>query len=813
MALLYSPETEYILKEARDMAESQDKPLGTIHLLLAFFVLPNSAELLLKERHIDEEMLLDNIGNPFDEPQDAVGDILARAGEISGYGVMRDISALHLLVAITRSHESVAFRALKSTGINLPALRNTALSYISGDMPKRYKELFEEYRQRRRRMHYQNQVNKEQEAAQTKTKPAPPAPAATPAAKAPAKPSGETEPGNGDDPGAPYELDAAQCPTLIEMARNLSAEAARGKFDPLIGRDDVIDEMLDVLGKRRSNNPCLLGDPGVGKTAIVEGLAQRLVKDKPHIPGFDDPVLLSLDVAGFLTGTQYRGAFAEKMKSLKEEVAAVREKVILFIDEIHTIAMPSVEGAGEISRELKDALARGEFPVIGATTTEEFRQSLGSDPALSRRFHLIDIPEPRVEEAHAILRQLATRYAEHHQVIYTDAALDAAVRLSVRYIPDRRLPDKSINLIDLAGSRARRASRQEVIYEDLARIVSTLSGVPEEQISLDPSERLGHMEQLLGRWIVGHDDALHRIAGIVRRHYAGFSAERPIGSFLFLGPTGVGKTETARALSRFLFGNPDAMVRVDMSEFGEAHTVARLIGSPPGYVGYDAGGQLTEAIKRKPFQVVLFDEIEKAHQDVWKILLQILEDGRLTDGQGSTVSFVNTVVIMTSNLGSHLFTAKKSRSIGFAETSSDTIRDDTLPQVEDFAKNSFPPELWNRIDERIVFRPLVREQISRIAEHMLNQGKERLLRSRRVTFRWDSTTIDFLLDNGGFDPSFGARPLRRTIQRYIEAPMAELIVQGSVRRGDMVDITVDPEGGRLSFTAFPAEDGASAEEL
>ena len=815
MALLYSPETEYILKEARDMAESQEKQLGTIHLLLAFFVLPNSAELLLKERHIDEEMLLDNIGNPFDESKDAVAEILNRAGEISGYGVMRDISALHLLVAITRSHESVAFKALKSTGINLPALRNTALSYISGDMPKRYKELFEEYRQRRRRMHYQNQVSKEQSAAPAKNSghAEPPAAAKKAAATEAAQPAGAADAPATDDPGAPYELDASQCPTLVEMARNLSAEAAREKFDPLIGREDVIDEILDVLGKRRSNNPCLLGDPGVGKTAIVEGLAQRLVKEKPAIPGFDDPVLLALDVAGFLSGTQYRGAFAEKMKSLKEEVAAVREKVILFIDEIHTIAMPSVEGAGEIARELKDALARGEFPVIGATTTEEFRQSLGSDPALARRFHLIDIPEPRAEEAHAILRQLAPRYAEHHQVMYTDAALDAAVRLSVRYIPDRRLPDKSINLIDLAGSRARRANRQEVIYEDLARIVCSLSGVPEDQISLDPSERLGHMEQLLGRWIIGHDDALHRVASIVRRHYAGFSAERPIGSFLFLGPTGVGKTETARALSRFLFGSPDAMVRVDMSEFGEAHTVARLIGSPPGYVGYDAGGQLTEAIRRKPFQVVLFDEIEKAHPDVWKILLQILEDGRLTDGQGHTISFVNTVVIMTSNLGSHLFTAKKGRSIGFSDASGDTISDDTLPQVEDFAKNSFPPELWNRIDERIIFRPLVREEISRIAEQMLNQGKERLLRTRRVTFRWDATTTEFLLDNGGFDPSFGARPLRRTIQRYIEAPMAELIVQGEVRRGDMVEITVDPSGKRLSFTAFPAEDGMDAGEL
>jgi len=792
MARAYNLEVEEILKEARQFSQTNNKPLSSIYLFLAFYLSENSARLLLKERHIGDSIFVDFYKTNPDEPPEMMPRIMSKAEELASSSSVKEVTALHLFAAALMFPECAAFNAMRTklSKTNIDNVKSTAISYINGNMPRKYLDLFEYFKEKRRRnifnMGISRRVDAEPEIRQSDSSEQK-SPTSESAAQFSMYKSGE------------FILP----PVLAEICRDVSRQAREGKFDPVIGRDGVINEILDVLGKRKSNNPCLVGDLGVGKTAIIEGLAQKLVNERPFIPGFDDPVILQLDISSVVAGTQYRGALAEKMRQLKAEVAQNREKVIIFIDEIHTIAQAGNEGVAEIARDLKEALSRGEFPCIGATTYEEFRSTIGQDVALSRRFQLVDVPEVSQEEAKAILRQLAERYQEHHKVVFTDAVIDAAVRLSARYIPERRLPDKAINLLDLVGSRASRERKTEISYEDLAKVVSQVAGVPDDQITIDPSSRLAMLERIMGAWVIGHEDVLASVGRTIRRHYAGFSADRPIGSFLFLGPTGVGKTETAKALAKFLFGSPDHMVRVDMSEYGEPHNVARLIGSPPGYVGHDAGGQLTEAIRKRPFQVILFDEIEKGHPDVWKILLQVLDDGRLTDGQGKTVSFVNTVIIMTSNLGSHLFRREdKGKQIGFAAaqpTGDETIVDETTADVFDYASNAFPPELWNRIDEKIVFKPLSRQQAAKIAEIMLKDSNDRLARSRKITYNWNADVVEFLLDKGGFDPQYGARPLRRTIENRIEATIAHNIAIGKLRSGCEVFIAYDAEKDDLTF--------------
>jgi ATP-dependent Clp protease ATP-binding subunit ClpC len=556
-----------------------------------------------------------------------------------------------------------------------------------------------------------------------------------------------------------------------------------------VGREREVEEAIDVLGKRRTNNPLLVGEPGVGKTAIVEGVAQRLLQDR------QDRVVVELDMASLVAGTQLRGSFSEKLNGVKEEVRRAGGRVVVFIDEVHTVVGAGATGEGpqDAANELKAALSRGEFPCIGATTHDEYRRHIERDPALERRFTPVLVREPSVQDTAVILRGLKPRYEEHHRVRYAPEALEAAASLSARYISDRFLPDKAVAVMDLAGSRARRAGAREVDAAAVARVVAKMAGLPESRLLASDRERIRGLEEALAGLVVGHRETIGRIAAVLRRNYAGFASRRPMGSFLFLGPTGVGKSQMARALAEALFGTPEALVRLDMSECSEATGVARLVGAAPGYVGYGEGGQLTDAVRRRPSSVVLLDEIDKAHRDVVMLLLQVLEEGRLTDGRGRQIDFAGTAVVLTSNLGSEEATRASSGVAGFgAEARAGSRQEQALSA----ARKALPPELWNRLDDRLFFPALTREEVGRVAGMLLAESSARLFAERKIRFRAGEDVVALLLGEG-WDPALGARPMRGAIQRLVEAPLAERILAGEIDAGDEVRVAADGSG--LSF--------------
>ncbi|TXD39192.1 AAA family ATPase [Lujinxingia vulgaris] len=614
-----------------------------------------------------------------------------------------------------------------------------------------------------------------------------------------------------EDLAARYALSEDDFPNLVRYGRNLTEEAALANIDPVVGRDTEIAQLIDILGKRRSNNPLLVGEPGVGKTAVVEGLACRLAEMARGGIAFGERVIVELEMGRLLSGTHLRGSFSERLLGIKDEVARAGGQIIVFLDEVHTWISAGASGDGtDAAGELKTALARGKFPCIGATTHDEYRKFIESDPAFERRFQTVTVEEPDEATALRIIEGVRTHYERHHGVTFTPDALAAAVGLSVRYVHDRQLPDKAIGVLDLAGSRAARQGIREVDREAIARVVADVAGIPADRLTGSDRERFLHMEAFLARGVVGHQESVRTISELIRRNYAGFRSKRPIGSLLFLGPTGVGKTEMVKVLADFLFHDRDAIVRLDMSEFMESHSVSRFIGAPPGYVGYEQGGQLTEAVRQRPYQVVLLDEIEKAHPDVLNLLLQLFDEGRLTDGRGRQVDFSNTLVIMTSNLGADAFDAAPQESrgarIGFGaralspreETRQrDGLRDEVLTA----AKGHFTPELWNRIDERLVFMPLTREEVARIATLQLGDSQRRLWEESAIRLEFDDAVVDHLIANGGYDARLGARPMRQTIQRLVEGAVAQEILSGRVVRGGTIRVVVDGERLRCETLA------------
>jgi ATP-dependent Clp protease ATP-binding subunit ClpC len=725
----------------------------------------------------------------------------------------------HLLLGLIREEEGVAARVLENLGLRLDVVREEVLNLLGEGQS-------------------QQQGGGGQQAAG----------------------------GSGGGSGSPSRT-KSKTPTLDEFGRDLTAYAREGKLDPVIGRADEIERMIQILARRTKNNPVLIGDPGVGKTAIVEGLASKIsVGDVPEI--LASKRVLTLDLALVVAGTKYRGEFEQRLKNIIEEIRRSKGSVILFIDELHTvIGAGAAEGAIDASNMIKPALSRGELQTIGATTLDEYRKYIEHDAALERRFQPIIVDPPSVDETFEILTGLKDKYEAHHKVKYDDSALRAAAELSDRYISERFLPDKAIDLIDEAGSRARlqssatppqfkdkeveiekivkdktgsiqgqeyekaarlrdkekelrkaleeakkkwREKRDQstptINGEDIAAVVSKWTGVPVTALTESETEKLVHMEEGLHKRVIGQEEAIKVISQAIRRSRAGLKdAKKPIGSFLFLGPTGVGKTELARALAEFMFGNEDAMVRVDMSEYMEKFAVSRLIGAPPGYVGYEEGGQLTEAVRRKPYSVVLLDEIEKAHPDVFNILLQVMEDGILNDNLGHKVSFKNTVILMTSNVGARLIS--KGKSLGFTAGGPSNEQDERdykkmKETVMDEVKRVFSPEFINRISDIVVFHPLSEGEMKQILTLMLGRVRAKIeVQGYKVEFTEE--TEKFLIKNG-FDVNYGARPLGRAIQRNVEDPLSEELLMKKFEAGSTIYVDVDPGGEKLVFTKSPA---------
>ena len=587
--------------------------------------------------------------------------------------------------------------------------------------------------------------------------------------------------------------------TLRECSRDLTAEARMGRLDPVIGRDAEINRMIQILSRRTKNNPCLLGEPGVGKTALAEGLARRIVSgDVPE--ELMDQRILSLDIAGMVAGTKYRGEFEERIRKVLDEVKRAGN-IILFLDELHTVVgAGSAEGAVDASNIIKPSLSRGELRLIGATTLAEYRKYIEKDAALERRFQPINVSEPTPQATLAILRGLRQRYETHHGLTITDEALSAAVSLSVRFLPGRFLPDKAIDLMDEAAALVHMeggSGNHRVTAEDIAMVVSAWTGIPATRLTEDEGEKLLHMEETLGCRVVGQQEAVRALSRAIRRGRVGLKdPRRPIGSFLFLGPTGVGKTELCKALAEVLFGDEKALIRFDMSEYMERHTVSRLIGSPPGYVGHEEGGQLTEKVRRRPYSVVLFDEMEKAHEDVWNLMLQILDDGCITDAQGRAVDFRNTVIVMTGNVGAKGLSDPGTR-LGFWPGEKDRKGEEIVMEE---LKRTFRPEFLNRVDEIILFQSLTEEQLREVGRRMLTALSQRMA-DLGIALETEETAVAALA-RAGFDPKNGARPLRRAIRTKVEDAIAEEVLAGKLRAGDTAVVTVEEEQVVIKLPTF-----------
>jgi len=806
-----SSETELlsIRKLAEDLAKGKTDRATTGHLLAAIASSPGAAADLLQDRHLDASVLMSAARVTTDDERDAIERTMRKARESAARGPKGAASAVHVLLALCQDPKSAAYRALVQCGADVTRIRTAAMSLAMGiALPRRHPPV--------RAPMTPPLAPTPTGAARapvplrfaTPHRPAKTAPqphkALTPAshkpkrhrAATPAPPAVSREAGKLTKPATDvtghdrFTLDPKLFPVLTQLGKNLSLAAARGELEAVVGRDEEIERTLDVLAKRRANSPCLVGSAGVGKTSVARGVAIRIASGKVTE---DDRIVIEIEPAALLAGTGLRGALAERLVQIKAETAKADGRIVLFLDEVHVL----LESGGEEGvTELKTALGKGEIACITATTEADYKRTVMADAALARRFTPIDVLELSAEDAFLALEQVVPGFGKHHGVTFSPEAIASSVTWSTRYLPGRALPDKAIAILDLAGARAKRRALATVGPAEVADVVSEMSGVPTERLLESDGERMLRLEELMARRIVGHTSALSRIAKVLRRNASGFRAKRPIGSFLLLGPTGVGKTETAKAIAECLFHSQSAMTRLDLSEYAEPHSIARLIGAPPGYVGHESGGQLTESVARRPYQVILLDEIEKAHRDVLEAFLQVFDEGQLTDGRGRTVDFTSTVILLTSNLGADARPSKTGRGVigfGARAPSEDAERAAAAKEEERVlaaAKSALPPELYNRFDEVIAFAPLTRADVREVAGRMLTMLGDELLKARGVTLDVGDGAIDVLLDQGGFDPEMGARPMRRAVGRLVETKLSELLLRGELVRGDVALVEV-----------------------
>ena len=815
-----SKELQEIVRESQRLARDTGHEWGTVHLMLAFFVSErNRAREILEQSGVELEKILEALKErgKVKEPPEVVHAVIDKTRGLTRRTRHSSVNTLHLLTSLCRHGEGLAYQILRELRVDPGRVRAVALRDIAEGArpPVPQKKIQKEIAEPTIEIAViadQEQANPDfniadqegiseltpspdlQELAQT--------PDENPFAHlgTPGVPPGKAraaspkriqiiEPETVEEEN--YVLDRKTYPLLSQLGRNLTLLAIQEKLDPAIGRDKEVGQVLDVLLKRRSNNPLLIGDPGVGKTAIVEGLAQRLTL-LPESDPLAGCTLVEIPISSLDAGTHLRGAFTERMQGLMDEVASAKGQVIIFFDEIHLLMGT---GAGDTALDagnvLKSALARGAFPCIGATTIDEYSRTIERDSALARRFSSVYIEEPDPTSATQMVSGVLGKYATHHGVTYGNDVAEFAVSLSRRYLPDRALPDKAITLVDEAGSRARRSGNYEVDCDALANVVSELTGIPLTKILVTDQERLMRMEDSLGENIVGHKIELNRMCRVIRRNFAGFRSRRPVGSFLIFGPTGVGKTETAKVLASYFFQSPDALRRFDMSEYTDKTSVNKLIGSPAGYEGHDEMPALTQAVWKRSHQVILFDEIEKSDPSLWPIFLQILDEGTVEDRRGYRLDFRESIIIMTSNLGSEVL-RKNNRNIGFAAEDSqkntvNNLREKIRDRVLEAARKNFPPELWSRFDERLVFQPLDKNEMRHVARLLIAEQSHILNMERGITLRVTGGAIELLLKlSGDADERDGARGLRRIIEEELVDEVAQyLLSNGDTRNAEL----------------------------
>ncbi|MBN2802820.1 MAG: ATP-dependent Clp protease ATP-binding subunit [Deltaproteobacteria bacterium] len=808
--------TQQLLNLADNYAVANNCEMHTGHLLLAILTQKSVASKTLTMKGLTETALRGKLRDSVKEPKEIFSRVYNKAEQIASSFKVAGMSDIHLLAAIATVSECQGYIILSELGFNNDIIRNTAMhNMMSGftreqqsqkgeqlgianfqDAPTRpygfnsqksqskliKKEIPKRLASSKTKKSYtMGNVGKQIEEMQKKTLVS----RITPKEITVNNPVEDRKIKNINTGTL---LTAKEFPIIFSLGRNLTLEYLKGDLKPIVGRTLEMDFIGDILGKKRANTPCLTGPAGVGKTAIIEGLACELANN--NIPGLDFNTVIEVTVGNLLGGTSLRGELGEKVSGIIKELQKSEGQILLFFDDVENLL--SNQDAKDGIAELKEAMEKGALPSVFCTTPEHFARHF--EASLARLVTPVEVKEPSIEESIDILKYVSKEYALHHNVLIPDETITYAVKLSSRYMSDSALPDIAISLIDLAGAKVKRNDNDTVTVKDIAGVVASRTGIPRERLEQSDTSKLLNLETTLKQSIIGHTHVLTALGETLRRNAAGFRSGRPIGSFLFLGPTGVGKTETAKALTKLLFGDEKAMIRLDMSEFSEAHAVARLLGAPPGYVGHEDGGQLTDAVKKRPYALILLDEIEKAHLDVVQSLLQVLDDGRMTDGKGKTIDFTNTVIIMTSNLGSDLRRVEgPQKRVGFgAEQPADTnmINDDLNNKIFSAARAALPPELWNRIDEPLVFSTLTSDDVAMIAKLMLDNLSRQIKNEKNINILIDDAVIDYLVECGGYDVELGARPMRRTISKLLEAPLARIILERGGEEGT-IEIKMD----------------------